>query len=829
MARIDNAKDVFEEIRTFAQQHSDKISSGSEADTRIQLIDRILIEVLGWNRDGIFTEPHTDSGYIDYLISSGGRNILVIEAKKSNLSLINMKSNSFGYYKVGSPVLRDAEDGISQAVRYCSEKSVPFAVLSNGLSWVGFRPQRLDGVPYRDGVAAVFPDLDTVSKRFAEFYELFSQEGVLSRLYNIYLDREEGSALSSADPFISAIPFSEIYLLKKTDLARDLEQVFNEFFRTITGDSDPDLLLHCFVETTESREADRSLEKITRDIVNYIQEIRSNTVNELKKEIEASHESKRGQIILIVGNKGAGKSTFIERFFKIILDRRTREKCLVLRINVAKATGSVNGLQEWLTDRLIETAESELYGGRPPDSDELRGIFFDHYQRWSTGEHKHLYDTDPDAFKIRFEDFIADRRQRKPFEYLSSILKRAVRQRSIVPCIVFDNADNHPALFQDAVFQYAYSLHQEVLSVVVVPITDRTIWRLSKAGALQSYSAKTFYLPVPSTKDVLEKRVLFIKRKLEDGVDKGKQYFTSRGLRISMENMPAFAACVEEAFIRTDFVSRRVGWLTNYDLRRSLELSQKIITAPILKVDDLVAAYFAKRSISITEMRVTQSLLYGDYNKFRQDSHEYVLNLFSIEVGCLNSPLLRMSILRLLKDKENAASDAAGAHMSFEEIDHYFEAMRVATRQTLSAVRELVKYRLAEPYEPNIEEITPTTKIAITFSGHMHLEMALNDMVYIEQMAQTTPIRSESTLRNIRGIISKRSGQTEWDKIRKAFSEYCIHEDKLLMNIPLHPSYSSQDALRRDFLSRWKGFEASSGRSTPMSSLPPIHRRPLRS
>lgn len=128
-----------------------------------------------------------------------------------------------------------------------------------------------------------------------------------------------------------------------------------------------------------------------------------------------------------------------------------------------------------------------------------------------------------------------------------------------------------------------------------------------------------------------------------------------------MENMPAFAACVEEAFIRTDFVSRRVGWLSNYDPRRSLKLSQEIITAPILKVDELVSAFFSQRAVSLSEMRVTQALLLGSYNKFRYDGHEFVVDPFRLEQDCINSPLLRISLLRLLLDKENAAPEPLGA------------------------------------------------------------------------------------------------------------------------------------------------------------------------
>jgi len=801
MEKIDSARAAFAQVREFADAHKEQIAT--ESDARLQLVDRMLLEVLGWRRDGLSTEPPTESGYVDYVLSSGGRNVFVVEAKRTSQSLVSTKSAGHRFYKVGGSALRDAQDGLAQAASYCASKSVPFAALTNGLAWIGFRAVRVDGIEFREGVAAVFPDFAAIQDRFAEFYDLFSQEGVRTRLYSVYLDREEGSALSEVDPLLTVLAPSEIYLMKKNDLARDMEQVFNEFFKTLTGDTDEELLAKCFVESAESHEADRTLEKITRELVNYVQSIKGGAGHELLREIESSVETKKGQMVVIVGNKGSGKSTFIDRFFKFKLERGLREKCLVLKVDLAEAPGSVDGLQEWLTDRLNHTTEQMLYDGRNPSYDELLGIFFSVYQRWSTGEHKHLYDTDIDAFKIKFGEYVSDRRRDKPHVYLESVLKRAVRQRLIVPCIIFDNADNFPVPFQDAVFQYAYALFRAVAtSIVVVPITDRTIWRLSKAGALQSYSAKTLYLPVPSTKSVLEKRVMFIKLKLDEGVEKSQEYFTSRGLRIKMENLPAFAACVEEAFIRTDYIGRRIGALTNFDLRRGLELSQKIITAPILKVDELVSAYFATRNVNIPDKRIVQALLFGEYIKFKQEAHEYVLDLFTLETGCLNSPLLRLSILRLLMDKENAASDELGAYIPFEEIDHYFENMGVATRCVLAAVEAMVKYRLIEPYDPNLEAVNPTTRLAATPSGHMHFEMAFSEPAYLEQMALTTAIRSEDFIRGTRGLLSQKMSIGEWATIRREFARYCLNEDLKLMNFPSHLDYSSQGNLRREF-ERW--------------------------
>ncbi len=801
MSNIDVAKDEFDKIHTYAKEHEEDITS--EADTRFHLIDRILMDVLGWRREGIVPEAPTASGYIDYPLRSGGRNIFVIEAKRTGKQLVSTKLPEHRFYKVCGPALKAAQDGISQAAAYCASKSVSYAALTNGLCWIGYRAVRIDGIDPGDGMAAVFPNLDAIAERFAEFYDLFSQEGVLGRIYAVYLDREEGTALSPVDPLTLVVPLSDIYLARKSEMARDMEQLFNEFFKTLTGDSDEELLAECFVDSPESHEADRSLEKITRELVNHVQTIRGEAGQELRREIESSFERQKGQVVLIVGNKGAGKSTFIDRFFRSKLDRSLREKCIVMKTDLAEASGSVEGVQEWLTDRLIAAAERALYDGKHPSYDDLQGIFFDTYQRWSTGEHKHLYESRPDDFKIKFGEWISNRRRDKPDDYLSAVLKRAVRQRKMIPCLVFDNADNFPASFQDAVFQYAYALFRAVpLSVVVVPITDRTIWRLSNAGALQSYSAKTLYLPVPSTKSVLEKRVLFIKRKLAEGPDKSHQYFTSRGLRIKLENMPAFAACVEEAFIRTDYIGRRIGALTNFDLRRGLELSQKIITSPILKVDELISAFFTRGDVQIEEKRIVQALLYGEYTRFRQDANEYVLNLFSLESGCLNSPLLRVSLLRLLIDKDNASSDELGAYITFQEIDHYFESMGVATRVVLACVEEMIKFRLIDPYEPTLEKVTPTTRLAISPSGRMHMEMCFSDRTYLEQMALATGIRTDSVTRAIRKIIEQRMSGREGAKVRQVFAKFCITEDKQLMKVPTHPDYESQIRMRDEF-ARW--------------------------
>jgi predicted type IV restriction endonuclease len=53
----------------------------NEATTRIQLIDRLFFECLGWTRDDMYSEESQDGDYADYTFLAP-RRILIVEAKK---------------------------------------------------------------------------------------------------------------------------------------------------------------------------------------------------------------------------------------------------------------------------------------------------------------------------------------------------------------------------------------------------------------------------------------------------------------------------------------------------------------------------------------------------------------------------------------------------------------------------------------------------------------------------------------------------------------------------------------------------------------------------
>ena len=801
--KVDEAEGRFKELLRDVSGRLAAIET--EQDARFQLINRLLTEVLGWQFSDVKTEPHSASGFTDYLLHNHGTPCFVIEAKRTGANLIDTVNPKVATYKVSGPALRSATDGIRQAVHYCMDYGVDFAAVTTGLTWIGFIAFPGAGRSYKEGKSIVFPDLASISNNFAYFFDLFAYESVRQRTYKVRFAKAEGLTASNFEAMSAANRPSDLKMVARTALAQDLDPVFREFFGVMSGERDRDMLVECFVETRESRNADEALKKLVGNISAEVETLSTESGQQLADKISFAVESGYGDSILIVGNKGAGKSTFIERFFKIVLESSLRTRCVLINVDLLDSTGDVGSLHSFITDRVKRELEAAIFSGGCPTFDELQGVYYREYQRWREGEFKHLYDSDRIAFKVKFGEFLKKVGDADPYGYIMRLLENIVSSRKLLPCFVFDNTDHFEIPFQESVFQWSQAIHRETpYSLIILPITDRTIWRLSKSGPFQTYRSKLFYLPVPSTKEVLRRRVEYLKTH-SDSRRGSQSYFFRKGIRLSLRDINAFAVCMEEVFIREDFISRRIGWLSNHDIRRGLVLSQSVITSPFLSVDDLVAAYVAggpERGLPIGVRQFMQALLLGNYNNFQQDESPFILNMFYVNPDFPSSPLLKLGIVKLLIDKAGTAGDLEG-YVLTSQLLLYFGSMSISEEATVDALKSLLDFRLVEPFDASRSDLFDEQRLAVTHSGRVHYEMVTTDTTYVSQMALATPIRAESVLDRLRTIKANKMGATEWGMIRRNFVLYCLSEDRAFTNVPKDEMFGGQRQLRSDLFGRW--------------------------
>jgi GTPase SAR1 family protein len=536
----------------------------SEADVRMKIIDRIFVEVLGWPLADIHLETPAGEGFIDYRCTVEGLNRMVIEAKRQGRDLGISSDRSARAFRLNGPVFDSAhaKEGIEQAIRYCGHKNAELACVTNGRQWIVFLGNRRgDGRNTLDGLGFVFGSLDGVKQHFKKFYDLLAYESVRGFRYRAEFQEAEGQPIRSSS-FRSPIRKPDNgHLLTTDQLYIDVDRVMLSFFRDLSGDDDPELRRQCFVVSRESAATEENLARISEELRNRIRTLHGDDEQQITQAIRRVLETQRREFVLLVGTKGAGKSTFIERFFADVLPREVACDCVLVRIDLAESGADEHTVISWLDRHFLEAVERAVFQGRVASYEDLQGAYWREYERWREGPYKYLYESDKTAFKIEFGKHVDRRREDRPHDHIVHILHRIVESDKKVPCLVFDNADHFTIEFQERVFQYAHSLYSAVLCLVIVPITDKTSWQLSRQGALQSFFTESFFLPTPSPETVLRKRVEFIEKKLSElaPAERGRGYFFGRGIELSIDNLRAFTNTVQAVFIRTGQVANWIG------------------------------------------------------------------------------------------------------------------------------------------------------------------------------------------------------------------------------------------------------------------------------
>jgi cold shock CspA family protein len=118
----------------------------------------------------------------------------------------------------------------------------------------------------------------------------------------------------------------------------------------------------------------------------------------------------------------------------------------------------------------------------------------------------------------------------------------------------------------------------------------------------------------------------------------------------------------------------------------------------------------------------------------------------------------------------------------------------------------LLEAKLIEPFDLSMKGYSQDQRLAITYSGLAHLELALANPTYFEQMALTTRITNADVAAQIRGAFHENSPrQKRLENVRKLFAMYLADEDLRFGAVPDRVEFVVQRRLVDELRAQWLG------------------------
>jgi len=738
-----------------------RLWEGNEAETRRKVIDQMLTEVLGWDpvKDMKYEERNLSIGtgeiqYADYVVRTASTAFLV-EAKRAGVAFElpqNRKSGKLG----GFLSLGQVGEAITQATSYARELSIPFAVVTNGSSWIVFPAVRTDGVKFEDSQAVIFRDLHDLKDRFVDFWELLSRQRVVegnleATLLRSFSDQPHRRLLS--------VIRDSGFRLGRNSIYEYIEPAVNAAFTDEMILADREGLAFCYVKTSERVKYDRRVQMHIGDTRpnldrKTVRPRRSTNEKVLDNHV-ASPLGLPKKFILILGPVGAGKTTFLQYTRWVSAAEDINGKVIWIYVDFKKATNQDNP-RSFIYRALLDYIE----GPNDFSLGDWKAVVQHAYKQYiRTQQHgalSLLFENDEKEFwNTISKEIAAERGAIEP--YVEKVLTYAAKTHSVY--LVIDNADQIEAEeFQKAIFLEAQACARRIEANVIISLRESTYAKYKESPAFDAFQVDALYIDAPQIRPVLSRRFSYAKKVLGE---KRVTISAESGVKFVVDDLSAFFDIVS-ASVLGEKCGYMVELLSAGDVRRGLRLIREFLASGHTQSDIALWSHVKKENFSFSPHEFFKGSVFGQ-RKFYREEDSLIPNIFDSRLGRKNLSLLRLSVLSYLYGFTNQSDTYEGTQVELISSDLF--TVGVCEADVMQVLEDLFHFRAIRTIDA--ASLNPRSIIMLTrFGGYLVKELS-HKFSYLEPCALDAEIFDQDNWDRLVQITEDINSARSMDRINR--------------------------------------------------------------
>lgn len=757
MSDIDRLNDQFQEFKLRYEEF--KNQDISESDTRSKILDFLMVKILGWEESNISREGHSDAGYFDYKISIPGFHFICEAKKNFEEFILPIKHN---YVTLGT-LQKQNGDVISQIRNYLLEEGMQYGVITNGHQFIISRFINSDGTSWKTNKAILFKSIEDIENRLIDFYNTLSCRAVTE---NTGFKLEEGLKFGGKTIY-STISNPDKELIRNSlssNLTPLLDSIFGEIFTSDFG-TDEELVKECFVSNEEIKKNRSEIEQLFLDLPPSIEEVvparnTKSILTQIESQLSQDNISIKEPLppspIIIIGSKGAGKTTFINYLFRNSLSENVRSSHPVVYLDIRKFTAQdlkhnhIKIYSEIFNKLYDEYQELNLHARKV-----LIRIYIKEIKRNDEGVWEHL-DRDSIEYEKTLSEFLTEK-IRDLEDHFIKLSEYLIRERRIRLCIIFDNADQLDVETQKEAFLFSQSINSKAKCGVILALREGYYYRWRNKPPFDAYYSHVYHITAPPYGEILQKRIDFaLKEVQQTGKVRGSiDLFSGANIEVSKQSIVDFLNSTKRTLFNQinssmlDFLSQ-----TTYpNIREGLRLFKRFLISGHTQVEQYVVRQNVDPNspIPIPIHEFVKAIALD--NKLVYSSETSVVNnIFKPVQGNTN----HFTKFKILKYLSNYSKNSSGGE-NFILVDKILDDFCLSGHKRnilIGELNELLAYGLIESQEmisdtSESSSIKDKDSLTITLKGYYYVNELVNRFHYLELIAQDTPVFNKEAFENL--------------------------------------------------------------------------------
>jgi GTPase SAR1 family protein len=528
------------------------------------------------------------------------------------------------------------------------------------------------------------------------------------------------------------------------DFAEPLFSTITKYFGSNSDETPDEVIDRAYVASDEVSNYEGVLETYLKDRTdkiagNQLKPIvtSKNTATGISSEIQrfSLSPSSNARVQLIIGSVGAGKSTFIRRFYRRLMTQEVAKKTRWSFLNFNVMPPGLEGLKTWIAEQFAQSF-AEINNIDVYEADQVEKIFGAELRRFERSPAKALYNNDRTEYVRRRTDLL-DQLSKDPVKLAESIARHFGGEISLGIVIVFDNVDKRSRDQQLAIFEAAQWFKELTKSLVLINLRDSTFEAHRDEAPLDAFiNAINFYIKPPRFAQVIRKRLELVMETLQTEVAPQQEYKLASGLKIKYPatRLGEFLLGIYLSMFddKSAKVAAALEALVAKDVRRALGMFGDIIVSPHIPTGQITGSVLSGGEMRIRKNSIIRSLMRGR-QKYYNGRSLYIHNILLADPDH-NRPsnLLIPDILEYLIRNRKAKIDfTQEGYATIGTVVKKMSQLGYDEEDTFNAISTLVKWGLIEPESLVVDKLVIDDAIRMHASGFSHMRFFLERHEYL--------------------------------------------------------------------------------------------------
>jgi len=505
----------------------------------------------------------------------------------------------------------------------------------------------------------------------------------------------------------------------------------------------------------------------------------------------SSHLELEHRILLLIGERGAGKTTFLYHLQAVALPKDIRDRTVWVHIDVNTAPVIKDEIYDWTRREIVKGIQNSFPEIDFDDFDTIQKIYSVEINKFNKGIGLLL--SEKEKNHELYKELL---RCQQDLHLTATCYTRFFgAEKGALIVVVFDNADKGPRDEQLLMFEVAQWLQREIRALMVLPIREETYDNYRSQPPLDTaLKDLAFRIEPPVFQQALLRRVQMALNETAKQAETNRTHALSNGFKITYaENERSYylTSIAASIFEYDSYARRLIMGLAGNDLRRVFEIFIEFCTSGHIDDGEILKMRHSKGEY-ILPLHVVMTVLLRSNRRYYDSDASVIKNILDLEdKDDRPSYFTRLLILGYLRSRfTEAGPNGIKGYVSLDQIHEAISPYGIRFSVVKREAHYLAKANCIVAESMRTDSFNDTDLFKLGPVGFVHIEL-LGTAEYWAAIAEDTNYADQALARRVAdrivvrdthysGGVGLQNGRAVYEYISRQWSANADESSSLL-------------------------------------------------